>query len=260
MWDSKEGWMHRWQSRGGGAKTFLDIFGYIWLYQWHRWLERTFSALRQLKNYLRSTMMQECQTKSQKSQKRTRTCYNVHNCKGMWDTGACVSVSYTRFSYEISTTMVKMCLESYVLVVNSFRSHLTELKELSITNVRRCKHRYSTISLQVTSQYLALFHLWSVLSLLAFRCCYCYHLNPARKQRPTAPKLDYDTWTPPRQVSGVGAGAGVRHRKPTNSVQAMLEKNGEHVTHNTIQYNSISLLTCSKLGFLMLVYNHQKKT
>ncbi|CAH3196076.1 unnamed protein product, partial [Porites evermanni] len=64
----------------------------------------------------------------------------------------------------------------------------------------------------------------------AFRCCYCHHLNPARKQRPTAPKLDYDTWTPPRQVSGVGAGAGVRHRKPTNSVQAMLEKNGENVT------------------------------
>ncbi|CAH3140276.1 unnamed protein product [Porites lobata] len=59
----------------------------------------------------------------------------------------------------------------------------------------------------------------------AFRCCYCYHLNPARKQRPTAPKLDYDTWTPPRQVSGVGVGAGVRHRKPSNSVQAMLEKN-----------------------------------
>lgn len=56
----------------------------------------------------------------------------------------------------------------------------------------------------------------------AFRCCYCYHLNPARKQRPTAPKLDYDTWTPPRPASGQGA--GVRHRKPTNSVQAMMEK------------------------------------
>ena len=90
-------------------------------------------------------------------------------------------------------------------------------------------------------------HVISSISLLAFRCCYCHHLNPARKQRPTAPKLDYDTWTPPRQVSGVGAGAGVRHRKPTNSVQAMLEKNGENVTHNTIQYNSISLLMCPKL-------------
>ncbi|KAL9966183.1 hypothetical protein ACROYT_G024221 [Oculina patagonica] len=56
----------------------------------------------------------------------------------------------------------------------------------------------------------------------AFRCCYCYHLNPARKQRPIAPKLDYDTWTSPRHASGQGA--GVRHRKPTNSVQAMLEK------------------------------------
>ena len=106
---------------------------------------------------------------------------------------------------------------------------------LVLLSVSRCKHRYSTTSLQDTSQYLALFHPWSVLSLLAFRCCYCYHLNPARKQRPTAPKLDYDTWTPPRQVSGVGVGAGVRHRKPSNSVQAMLEKNGEHVT---IQYNT----------------------
>ncbi|XP_020609320.1 protein lunapark-A-like [Orbicella faveolata] len=56
----------------------------------------------------------------------------------------------------------------------------------------------------------------------AFRCCYCYHLNPARKQRPIAPKLDYDTWTNPRHISGQGP--GVRHRKPTNSVQAMLEK------------------------------------
>ena len=25
--------------------------------------------------------------------------------------------------------------------------------------------------------------------LLAFRCAYCYHLNPARKKLPTAPKL-----------------------------------------------------------------------
>ncbi|PFX11338.1 Protein lunapark, partial [Stylophora pistillata] len=56
----------------------------------------------------------------------------------------------------------------------------------------------------------------------AFRCCYCYHLNPAKKHRPTAPKLDYDTWTSPRQTSGQGT--GMRHRKPTNSVQAMLEK------------------------------------
>ncbi|GFR99573.1 protein lunapark-like [Elysia marginata] len=26
---------------------------------------------------------------------------------------------------------------------------------------------------------------------LAFRCCYCYHLNPARKQRPMAPRLEF---------------------------------------------------------------------
>ena len=137
--------------------------------------------------------------------------------------------------YQYLATPLASKIRLVLLVVNSVRSHLTELKELSITSVRRCKHRYSTTSLQDTSQYLALFRPWSVLSLLAFRCCYCYHLNPARKQRPTAPKLDYDTWTPPRQVSGVGVGAGVRHRKPSNSVQAMLEKNGEHVT---IQYNT----------------------
>lgn len=28
---------------------------------------------------------------------------------------------------------------------------------------------------------------------ISFRCCYCYHLNPARKKRPTAPKLEFDT-------------------------------------------------------------------
>ncbi|XP_029190558.2 endoplasmic reticulum junction formation protein lunapark-A-like isoform X2 [Acropora millepora] len=35
----------------------------------------------------------------------------------------------------------------------------------------------------------------------AFRCCYCYHLNPARKQRPVAPKLEFDTWTTPKHAS-----------------------------------------------------------
>lgn len=28
-----------------------------------------------------------------------------------------------------------------------------------------------------------------VIVCLAFRCAYCYHLNPARKKLPTAPKL-----------------------------------------------------------------------
>lgn len=32
----------------------------------------------------------------------------------------------------------------------------------------------------------------------AFRCCYCYYVNPARKQRPTAPKLEDDPMTPGR--------------------------------------------------------------
>ena len=82
----------------------------------------------------------------------TRACYNVHNCKSMWDTGACVSVSCNTTGQDKITVL---------LVFNSVRSHWTELKELSITNVSRCKHRYSTISLQDTSQYLALFNLWS---------------------------------------------------------------------------------------------------
>ena len=38
----------------------------------------------------------------------------------------------------------------------------------------------------------------------------------------------------------------MRHRKPTNSVQAMLEKNGEHVTHNTIQYDKF--INVSQIG------------
>lgn len=33
---------------------------------------------------------------------------------------------------------------------------------------------------------------------ISFRCCYCYHLNPARKNRPTAPKLEFDTNKSPR--------------------------------------------------------------
>ncbi|CAE1302830.1 LNPK [Acanthosepion pharaonis] len=28
---------------------------------------------------------------------------------------------------------------------------------------------------------------------ISFRCCYCYHLNPAKKQRPHAPRLDFPT-------------------------------------------------------------------
>lgn len=28
---------------------------------------------------------------------------------------------------------------------------------------------------------------------ISFRCCYCYYLNPARKKRPTAPRLELDT-------------------------------------------------------------------
>lgn len=70
---------------------------------------------------------------------------------------------------------------------------------------------------------------------IAFRCCYCYQLNPAKKHRPTAPKLDYDTWSSPRQTSGQGA--GLHHRKPTNSVQAMLEK--KNVTQKADEPSSV---------------------
>ena len=57
--------------------------------------------------------------------------------------------------YQYLASKIKLLL----VVVNSVRSHLTEVKELSITNVSRCEHRYSTISLKDTSQYLAFFHL-----------------------------------------------------------------------------------------------------
>lgn len=70
---------------------------------------------------------------------------------------------------------------------------------------------------------------------IAFRCCYCYQLNPAKKHRPTAPKLDYDTWSSPRQTSGQGT--GLHHRKPTNSVQAMLEK--KNVTQKADEPSSV---------------------
>lgn len=36
----------------------------------------------------------------------------------------------------------------------------------------------------------------------AFRCCYCYTFNPARKLRPAAPKLEYDITTPSPHSSG----------------------------------------------------------
>lgn len=32
---------------------------------------------------------------------------------------------------------------------------------------------------------------------IAFRCCYCYNMNPARKQRPDAPRLDFDATKTP---------------------------------------------------------------
>lgn len=63
----------------------------------------------------------------------------------------------------------------------------------------------------------------------AFRCCYCYHLNPARKQRPVAPKLDFDTWTTPkhaspkRLVSVKELSSG--YQEATNTSPTMLKKN-----------------------------------
>ena len=100
----------------------------------------------------------------------------------------------------------------------------------------------------------------------AFRCCYCYHLNPARKQRPIAPKLDYDTWTTPRHISGHGA--GVRHRKPTNSVQAMLEKKtGQYwilssLVHICCCLNMFMVWTFSKCHCFpeWAITNHDKRT
>ena len=59
--------LHRWQSRGGGGghvlvpKMFLPM--YLTLPVTSATSECTFSALRQLKNYLTSTMKQDCLNK-----------------------------------------------------------------------------------------------------------------------------------------------------------------------------------------------------
>lgn len=46
----------------------------------------------------------------------------------------------------------------------------------------------------------------------AFRCCYCFTFNPARKLRPAAPKLEYDITTPSPHSSG--------RRNSTNSTSS----------------------------------------
>lgn len=66
----------------------------------------------------------------------------------------------------------------------------------------------------------------------AFRCCYCYHLNPARKHRPVAPKLDFDTWTTPKHASAQGM--IVQHRKPTNTALVRLKDDAEKTSDNVI--------------------------
>lgn len=62
---------------------------------------------------------------------------------------------------------------------------------------------------------------------ITFRCCYCYTLNPAKKQRPRAPKLDYIT--SPR--SGVTQKSSRTDMEPSTADQA--EGSGSEVSEDT---------------------------
>ena len=45
--------------------------------------------------------------------------------------------------------------------------------------------------------------MFTFIAVVAFRCCYCYVLNPARRQRPRAPQLNLGT--PRRTPENVSA-------------------------------------------------------
>ena len=46
-------------------------------------------------------------------------------------------------------------------------------------------------------------------SILAYRCCYCHYWNPARKQRPTAPKLEASTLRPQTSTETSSSDEGI---------------------------------------------------
>ncbi|KAH0553791.1 endoplasmic reticulum junction formation protein lunapark-A isoform X2 [Cotesia glomerata] len=49
-----------------------------------------------------------------------------------------------------------------------------------------------------------------------FRCCYCQYWNPARKQKPSAPKLDGDI-TSPLSITGRQSGKSTNHEATSSS-------------------------------------------
>ena len=61
---------------------------------------------------------------------------------------------------------------------------------------------------------------------VAFRCCYCFHVNPARKQRPTAPKLE--TFSSPVRKRSVSTHQG-HSDKEQKSVENCEKLKGENV-------------------------------
>ena len=62
---NKGGWAQQIKIWGGGAMFWCQKCFYrcIWHYLWHQRLQSAFSALRQLKKYLTSTMKQDCLNK-----------------------------------------------------------------------------------------------------------------------------------------------------------------------------------------------------
>ena len=71
-----------------------------------------------------------------------------------------------------------------------------QIKQLKINNfkVAILTKGDQKMEKNITKVYKKLAKIWqNLILILAFRCCYCYYWNPARKQRPTAPKLQEAT-------------------------------------------------------------------
>lgn len=72
---------------------------------------------------------------------------------------------------------------------------------------------------------------------VAFRCCYCGFWNPARKQKPSAPKLDFDN-----PISALNASeANLPHDLPTDE--------------ETVKLTELETGTQSDTGMTFLIFN-----
>lgn len=63
----------------------------------------------------------------------------------------------------------------------------------------------------------------------AFRCCYCYHFNPARKLRPAAPKLMFDSQnTPNRRRYSSSTSSSEKNSEPDSEIEEKPDKDLKH--------------------------------